>query len=181
MKKIILFNFGMAIVIAGLFGACSKEQKINVGDQDNIARQLKFIPVNESVCVKPVTLNKEVIIIVQWEEWGRAKKECRGWGLCKAEWFPQFKDRIINPHPGNGGAAILEFDLINSQYYFDILLADKPEPRLTLLDLALVVDYDIDIYTQTRLGNDLRINQGIYNYDGSMGTFGGYRIYLDTI
>ena len=181
MKNRILINFGTALLITGIFSACSKEQKVTLSDTDNIAQQLKFVQVNESKKGKPGTLNRERIIIVQWEEWGRAKKDCEGWGLCNAEWFPQFNDMIINPNPIGGGASILEYDHSNNEHYFDIMFASKPPESIPLLSLTLIVDYDIVLDTQTRIGTNLKINQGMYYYDSSIGDHGGYRIYLEII
>lgn len=180
MKKEKLINFGTALLIAGMLGACSKEQKVT-SNLDNIAQQLKFVSVNERIKEKTHLNSREKIIIVQWTEWGRASKDCHGWGLCNAEWFPQFNTMVLNPNPGNGGSSILEIDQSKNKYYFDILLAASPPASISLVNLTLPVDYDIVLNTKTDIGTDLRINQGWYYYDSKMGGFGGFRIYLENI
>ncbi len=180
MKKGKLINFGTALLIAGIFGACSKEQKV-VSNLDNIAQQLKFVSVNERIKEKTLSNSRDKIIIVQWTEWGRASKDCRGWGICNADWFPQFNSMVLNPNPGNGGASILEIDQSKNKYYFDILLAASPPASISLVNLPLTVDEEIVLNTKTDIGTDLKINQGRYYYDSTIGTFGGFRIYLDNL
>lgn len=181
MKKRILFYFGTAVLVAGIFGACSKEQVVKTSDEDNIAQQLKFVQVDERIKEKLLSHSREEIVIVEWDEWGRAKKNCKGFGLCNADWFPHFYEMPTHPNPINGGASILELNHINNKYYFDILMANVPPSSLELIKLTLEIDYDIVLDTQTKIGTNLKINHGMYTYDSSMGAFGGYRIYLDTI
>ena len=181
MNKRIQFYFGAAVLVTGILGGCSKEQVVKTSDEDNIARQLKLVQVDERIKEKSLSHSREEIVIVEWDEWGRAKKNCKGFGLCNADWFPHFYEMPVHPNPINGGASILELNHVNNKYYFDILLANAPPASLELIKLPLVVDYDIVLDTLTQIGNNLKINQGMYYYDSSIGAYGGYRINLDSI
>lgn len=180
MKKQNLLVFGAAVLIAGLFNACSKDQKITVVDQDNIAKQLKFVEVRHRIIEMTNSVRGE-IVVVSWDKWGRTSRNCNGFGLCKPEWWPQPKNTVPNLNPLDGCATILEFDTNNSKYYFDILLSSKPQGSISLPDLNLAVDNDIVLDTHSAIGNDLNIKHGLYSYINSMGSYGGYRIYLETI
>ena len=117
--------------------------------------------------------DKKPIIIVQWDEWGRKKKNCGGWGLCEAEWFP--KEEAVIPPP-NGGASLLEFDETLEKYYIDILLAENAPTGTP----DLKVDEDIELLNiQELTSTPLTIFEGNYELNNSLGEFGGYRIHLN--
>jgi hypothetical protein len=180
MKKQNLLIFGTAVFIAGIFSSCSKEQKVIAFDQDNIAKQLKFVEVKDRIKEMTNSVRGE-IVIVSWDKWGRTSRDCRGFGLCKPVWWPTPEHTVPNVNPLDGCATILELDPNNSKYYFDILLAAKPLGSIPLNELNLAVDNTITLDTQSAIGNDLNIKQGLYTYDSSLGAYGGYRIYLETI
>jgi hypothetical protein len=179
MKTKMLLVYSAAILLAGVYVSCSKDQDIDKVDQHNLDQQLRFVPVSDRIAMKANSLFKEVIIIVTWDEWGRKKKDCKGWGLCNADWFPQFDNAMQNPVKSNGSESILEFDPARQRYYFDILLAENPPAHIPVSELPLVVDEDIVLKLAQEIGNDLSIKQGDYNYDQTLSQFGGYRIYLD--
>jgi len=79
-KKNKLFIIALFATLA-IF-SCSKNDEIDTGyEEELIAQQLKFVDVQTRLNnnYKNESANKDVIIvIVRWDEWGRAKKECRG-------------------------------------------------------------------------------------------------------
>jgi hypothetical protein len=181
MKKIILFYMSVVMIFTALFISCSKENKPTIREQKNISKLLNFVSINDRLKEKENTNNRSFIIIVSWDEWGRKKKDCKGWGLCKAKWFPEFNTKMAIPDPGNGGASIVEYNAIAGKYFFDILLSSPPPPTLLPSDLTFEIDEDILLDYLPEAGTSMKILAGSYIFNGSIGSNGGYRIYLDTI
>ncbi len=177
-KKLLLYASVIAMV--AVYFSCSKNQEVEKEKEINIARQLKFVPVGDRIKERNGDVSRGKIVIVSWNEWGRKKKNCDGWGLCKAKWFPDVNESVQVPDPTEGGASILESDPSNGKYYFDILLADYPPATIPVSELTLIVDEDILLGQSPVLGNDLIIKEGDYEYDSSLRTYGGYRIYLES-
>lgn len=127
------------------------------------------------------------IIIVEWDEWGRAKKNCRGAGLCNATWFPELRT-IAAPGTGNNGggrpdlmhhAVPVKFDKEKRTYYIDIL-ANHPMKSPMAAELeTLPIDEDIVLSTKEVLGLDLVMKAGVYKFDPRLDEFGGFRINLN--
>ncbi|MCF6168773.1 hypothetical protein [Lutibacter sp.] len=137
---------------------------------------LTFVDVNDRIANKQnASKSFAKIIIVRWDEWGRKKKQCNGWGLCNAEWFPQNKSSNFS----SGGATLLEFDNSLDKYYIDILLDKTPPLEIPTDALTLKIDENFDLDVQEIISQNLTFNKGEYFYDNSLSEFGGYRIYLD--
>lgn len=175
MKKLLL----TAIVMLALI-SCSKEvDSTATFDENTIAKRLKFVDVNSRISVKTNAKTKTDILIVEWDEWGRASKLCDGWGLCNADWFPSSSKLASKVTSGNGGASILEFDASKKKYFIDILLAETVPSDIPKEVLTFKIDADFELNVQLAVGQSLTFHQGNYNFDDSLGKFGGYRIYLD--
>ena len=163
--------------------SCSEDNVTSNGyDENSIAKQLKFVDVNTRISGKQNNTQAKAllkIIIVRWDEWGRASKQCRGWGLCNAEWFPKTKKQAQKNTSTNGSATLLEFDNSLNKYYIDILLAETPPSEIPSDALTLKIDKNFELDVQSEISQNLTFNQGDYPYDSSLGEFGGYRIYLD--
>ena len=162
--------------------SCSEDNEtVTSYDENSIAKQLSFVDVNTRITNKQAkgTQSKDFIIIVSWDEWGRASKQCRGWGLCNANWFPQFKRTAQKSTSTNGSATLLEFDDSLNKYYIDILLAETPPTEIPTDALTLKIDENFELEVEDAISQNLTFNQGDYGYDNSLGEFGGYRIYLD--
>ena len=180
MKNALKATIVASIIASTLIISCKKEN-LNPGqtsvsfDENEIENSLKFVDVNERIIkIK----DKKPIVIVQWDEWGRKKKNCDGWGLCEAEWFPEEKSTVIPPP--NGWATILELDKISNKYYIDILLAEKVPNHIPIHVLKLKIDKDIELLNiQDFIPVPLTIYKGDYKVNHSLGKFGGYRIYLN--
>lgn len=127
------------------------------------------------------------IIIVQWDEWGRAKKECMGGGLCNAEWFPEFNERLNPDGSGEGDtppplkdhAFVVKFEESSQNYYIDILVKYPMPSILPITFSVLPIDADIVLDTQNMLGFDLVLSAGQYSFNQGLEPFGGYRVYLN--
>ena len=175
-KKIAVYTLLSAFVLT----SCEDEQVLETYDENTIAQQIKVVDVNERIATEyPETSLRRGLIIVRWEKWGRAKRNCEGWGLCNAEWFPQFKGaRIDATESENGAQTLLEFDEELNQYYIDILLAETPPTDIPSESLTLKIDEDFDLDIEEELAQNLTFVVGDYPYNESLSTNGGYRIYL---
>ncbi|MEN2400945.1 hypothetical protein GKZ90_0014260 [Flavobacterium sp. MC2016-06] len=181
------------------FISCSKDTDSSSIDENSIAGKLKFLNANDRISTNATGKKAEGdIIIVQWDEWGRASKNCGGWGLCNAEWFPiealppleeippideipqlEGKSSKTNILSSTGGSTILEFDSKINKYYIDILLAESAPTDISASSLTFKIDKDFPLDLKSKIGKDLVFHNGSYLFDKSLGNFGGYRIYLD--
>jgi hypothetical protein len=165
--------------------SCSEDNEVvNSYDENSIAKQLSFVDVDTRIANQPSKRVEEVIpivsiVIVEWDEWGRKKKNCDGWGLCNADWFPKQGISNRKSTSTNGGATLLEFDDSMNKYYVDILLAETPPAEIPTEELTLKIDEKFELEVEDAISQNLTFNQGDYGYDNSLGEFGGYRIYLD--
>lgn len=184
----------LALFITAIaFVSCSKENETTSIDENSIASRLKFLSANDRFFANPIGKSAEGdIIIVQWDEWGRASKNCGGWGLCNAEWFPLEEAPAVDEvpelegkasksylSPKNGGSTILEFDSKVNKYYIDILLAEDVPSDVPSASLTFKIDKDFSLDVKNAIGENLIFHTGIYLFDKSLGNSGGYRIYLD--
>lgn len=147
-------------------------------DEKAIEKRLKFLDVKLRIEEKKKNGGDASLIIVSWDEWGRASRKCSGWGLCNADWFPEFKQGG-KPNNPNGGKTLLELDKTNNKYYIDILLADTVPSDILAEALNLTIDADFELSGEQINGKHLTFKKGDYLFSNSLGKFGGYRIYLD--
>jgi len=161
--------------------SCSEDNEVNSFDENAIAKQLSFVDVDTRIANKQSkgTQSRFKIIIVSWDEWGRASRQCRGWGLCNADWFPSAQRRAQKSTSTNGSATLLELDNSLNKYYIDILLAETPPSEIPTDALTLKIDENFELNVKSEISQNLTFNQGDYPYDDSLGEFGGYRVYLD--
>ena len=163
--------------------SCSEDNEaVNSYDENAVAKQLSFVDVDTRIANKQSKGTESrlpILIIVVWDEWGRASKQCKGWGLCNADWFPQFDRSSKKSTSTNGGATLLEFDDSLNKYYIDILLAVTPPAEIPTDALTIKIDENFELEVEDAISQNLTFNQGDYGYDNSLGEFGGYRIYLD--
>lgn len=163
-----------------VFVSCSKDEtESKPFDENTISKKLKFVDVNSRIKTNQKEQNKEAsLIIVSWDEWGRASKNCDGWGLCNADWFPEFKQapRLTNEY---GGSTLLEFDNKNNKFFIDILLSEKAPLNIPNQALTLKIDLNFQLNVKQIVGRNLTFQKGNYDLNNSLGDFGGYRIYLN--
>lgn len=164
------------LLLMGFSISCEKNEETKNIDEDMIASKLTFVDINTRLASFG---DKKPVVIVEWNEWGRKKKKCRGWGLCNAVWFPPPQEKSVSTNP-DGGASILEYDDIQDKYYVDILLAAPVPNDITLEDIILRIDEEIELVDiQTLVSRDLTFPVGSYSLDTSLGNYGGYRIYFN--
>jgi hypothetical protein len=167
MKKLILTFTAIVAIASG----CTKEKS------EDLIPNNQVISSNEDLSI----LAKEpVFIICQWDEWGRASKDCHKWGLCNFEWFPE--GRISNH------SAQIKRDLVSGEYYMDILFTSNSPKAINGIPISsenlpllstLPIDSDITIHTLTSgIGRNLVAKAGTYPFNQSLGNFGGYRIWF---
>ena len=163
------------------FTSCSKDNETTeTYDENAILTQLRFVDVNTRIANMQNAENQSriKIIIVEWDEWGRKRRNCKGQGLCNADWFPKNNRQAKRNTSTNGSATLLEFDSSLNKYYIDILLAETPPVEIPTDALSLRIDEDFELNVEDEISQNLTFNQGDYVYDNSLGEFGGYRIYL---
>ena len=171
-KKITVFTLLSAFVLT----SCKDEQVLETSDENTIAQQIKVVDVNKRIATEyPETSLRKRLIIVRWEKWGRKKVWCNGWGLCRAEWFPELFPgaRIDATESENGAQTLLEFDEELNQYYIDILLAETPPTDIPSESLTLKIDEDFDLDIEEELAQNLTFVVGDYPYNVSLSTNGG--------
>ncbi|MCO4293538.1 hypothetical protein NF867_11750 [Solitalea sp. MAHUQ-68] len=194
--KSLLNGFSTLLIWGLILISCSKEEHFN-DDQYSLEHETiiaktictenasKYF-VNESSIYR--NEKEDGILIVEWEEWGRASKKCGGWGLCNADWFPTSENQIQSQHTENSGQSVLSgttnhstflrYDNQRKQYYIEILLSKPlPIPTPEIL-LSLPIEENFTLNTKMKLGKNITFNKGYYPFNKHLGHFGGYRINL---
>lgn len=182
--KIIYTVFFASLLI---LTSCSKEDSVDLVDsvnEDSIAKELVLVDYSKTnLNARNETATNGKLIIVRWTEWGRKKRNCAGWGLCKAHWFfcvdenNNQVDCFGRNSNSNGYSTPLQFDETDNRYYVDVLLAEPttiPEQSLTLK-----IDENFMLDTSLAIGKDLTFSEGDYVFNRQLGEFGGIRVYLD--
>ncbi|MEI6695180.1 MAG: hypothetical protein WCO13_03840 [Bacteroidota bacterium] len=169
MKKLSLI---ICVLCIGIFlYSCKKESK-SVNTNNKITYQnLNFK--NQATNLNNLKVDEGGGTIVEWDEWGRKKKQCKGWGLCNAVWFPKKDTNRVSNY-----SASLNFDPLTGTYYIDILLSEPMPSPIPEELLNIPIDENFTIFTKEVVGRDLIFETGIYQFNESLDEFGGYRIYL---
>jgi hypothetical protein len=193
MNYFVKLSFVVGIIFTVL--SCAKEDNKKVFDRNTLAQRLNFKTVEIDPKENRDRENDEeldtgstiTITIVTWDEWGRKKKQCKGWGLCNADWFP--KDEEPKESEQNRSykvlsnelkkySSLIEYEKNTDRYYMDILLS-KPLPSDIPTDqIDLVIDEPIELNTKDILSCDLIFNNDNYPFLTNLGDYGGYRLYL---
>ena len=176
MKKTVLILVFVGFIAT--FISCDKEgQNVSLTEKENFNEDL--IPQKLSFQKNNLNpYNRGEIIIVEWDEWGRKKKDCKGWGLCDAVWFPKAEEKSVNSD-FSVYSTILQFDQISQKYFIDILLSEVVPIDIPIELYPLPVDESFIIYTEEAIGRNLIFEEGEYPFDETLGSFGGFRIYLN--
>lgn len=130
--------------------------------------------------------------IVSWDEWGRKRKNCGGWGLCNASWFescPQqvgegeeknIKNKIQKLKSSNGFATKVYVEDSSGRNFIILPLKTALPPTIDIDDISLKIDEDIVLKTEnSSLGRNLTFRSGVYQFNRDIDEFGGYKIYLN--
>ena len=143
-------------------------------EKDEIINTLKFIDVNDRIASVD---DRFSIIIVAWD-WGRESKNCHKCGFCNVEWFPDFKSYNSS---NMEMASILEHDEDTNSYYVDALLSEPLPEDIDPADLTGTIDFDLPLVNaegEDVIQGGLIFEHGIFEFDETLGDFGGYRIFL---
>lgn len=120
------------------------------------------------------------LVKLHWDEWGRAKKDCDGWGLCNFQscWFWQDCWTESFVVPPNGGSGTVEFDDETRNYSLIIELDPTNSIQNDAINSEKVfyVDEDIIEIEPSEGWSKMTIKAGIYSFDSEIGNSGGYSI-----
>ena len=132
------------------------------------------------------------IIICSWDGWGRTSRNCTGFGLCHFEWFPNWKSLFEEKEErGEMDESIITEEVADDPFvaevkedtlgnrYMDIVLAE-PIGASNISNMPSL-NLDTDVFSENPIQNDsletyLVLKQGTYEFDPSLGSYGGYRV-----
>jgi hypothetical protein len=165
MKKVKFLALLMFITLGNAFVSCETSQTNERAIHENL---------NKS---SPVRLQ---IIYITWDEWGRASKECSGWGLCNMTSCTfcclDENDNIV-PCPKNNEslqnkmAGSVEIDLDSNEGFLYIELDN------TKTDQNEAIVNGKEFFIDQDISNDgITLHQGVYQYDATIGLRGGYKV-----
>ncbi len=119
-------------------------------------------------------------IIVSFDSWGNKNHGCRGWGLCNAEWLYCTHNNVPVGCLGKSNVinTTIQYESTTNKYYIDILLSEAMNTTASDTYAFLPIAEDIDLNLDKSLGINSFIPQGNYPFNSSLGTYGGYRIFL---
>ena len=144
---IILFMFFIGLV------SCNKEKDLI---KDNL---------NETTHNETNKTKRKVIYYATWDEWGRAKKDCDGWGLCNFVdcWF------CDNGESNYSGIIDLNVNDTLGQLIIELNPADELQNEAIKQKKIFYIDQDI-------INNIATIHSGEYLFDPNVGEIGGYKV-----
>ncbi|GAY28198.1 hypothetical protein PvtlMGM1_1498 [Prevotella sp. MGM1] len=175
---------------------------------DEVARTFKYMSLNDQLALNNSQTrtdkvnpdysekNNVTIVICRWSEWGRTSRNCRGFGLCNFEWFPKntkltYDKKYVTTYLQQDENGKKFVDLFLSEPLKDINPEEIPNLHI---DCNLTGTYDkihADKIELDSIGNpvyaghiekmptSLTMKKGDYQYNPSLGTNGGYRIYFE--
>jgi len=116
-----------------------------------------------------------------WDEWGRAKKNCKGWGLCNYNgcWFCCTDGGVIVDCDSTTkvqNSATIIIDKETNQGFFIIEL----DPLIEIQNDAIINEKIFYIDEDIIEGNTI-LHKGEYNFDIQVGKHGGYRLNITAI
>lgn len=132
-------------------------------ESESLNSQVENSSLNEST-VDNSTTAKKVIFYASWDEWGRASRDCDGWGLCNfySCWFCE--------EPGQYSGKVEVDDITNEGFlYITLDPTESIQNDAILGESIFYVDEDIDNSIAT-------IHRGEYDFDSTIGEYGGYKI-----
>jgi len=167
---------------------------MNDDKMSDLARNLEFMPLSQRISelhqnhINKITPSRNgqqggvdktdiTIVIVAWD-WGRPKRECKGFGFCNVVWFPDFKEKDIDNNFENN-ASVLEVDSVG-RLYTDLILS-KPIDTSNLSKIpSLAIDMPLIARDTSNIHNDttLIVPKGSVQFNPNIGNYGGYRVFL---
>jgi len=130
--------------------SCEKEDAVSTTDAKS----------NNSLFAKPV------IYYATWDEWGRAKRGCDGWGLCNYTDCWLCDDGM----PATNWAPVI-YDDQTGEGTMNISL--RPEVEIEHYAIAHHSPFNVDADI---VNPGSTLHAGVYQFDPSVGEHGGYKI-----
>lgn len=199
-------NFFYLMLAALGFVACSHNEDLGTLVPENEIPSFKFETL-KSHQAKNVTRSADdevvendnqedpeeiTIIICSWDEWGRTSRNCRGFGLCHFQWFPDWNSLVEETEEREDMAeSIITEEVADDPFvaevkedtlgnrYMDIVLAE-PIGASNISNMPSL-NLDTDVYSENPIQNDsletyVVLKQGTYEFNPSLGSYGGYRV-----
>lgn len=107
---------------------------------------------------------KKVIFYASWDEWGRSSKNCAGWGLCNfySCWFCEPKGKY---------SGKVEVDDVTKDGTLFIELNPTESIQNTAITEQSPFYIDNDIINENAI-----LHKGEYQFDNTIGEYGGYKV-----
>ena len=116
------------------------------------------------------------IYYAEWDEWGRKKRDCRGWGLCNYVdcWFCCIENGVIvdcddGEKVKNSGTFIIDVDTNTGFLIIELDPDIVIQNEAIIAQKTLFVDEDI-VYPKSE------VLKGDYIFDQTVGENGGYKL-----
>lgn len=124
-------------------------------------------PAKQNQNENQTTANKWYLFYATWDEWGRASKNCKGWGLCN---FDSCWSCDINDRPGGHRGKVFYNDE-TGEGTLTIALDFTEEIQAEAIKWQLPFTIDEDI-----VRDKVTLRKGIYLFEPKVGEHGGYLI-----
>lgn len=182
-RKLTLSLFVTTLLIVPVFMTNCTKNAEQVIDEDSVASRLSFKKIsNEEIITKSGSKDASAVIVrIEFDEFGRTSRNCKGWGLCNYEiiWFPKDESKSLVTNNDYRYSFPIFHDTNMNRFYIEILL-DKPVPNdLPLDDFPLKVDELMVLDSYKIFNKDLFILNGDYRFNRNLGDYGGFVIYLE--
>ncbi|MFT4061961.1 MAG: hypothetical protein QM642_06350 [Edaphocola sp.] len=166
MKKLILTTTAVTVGLFGMtmFYSCQKESTEITDSTSKANEPMQIMSSSESSTeMSSITLEWRWI----WDEWGRAKRDCAGGGLCNFRRDPE--------QQGNNVASFKQspfFQDENGSYYVEVWVDED----LVFEDSSKKLYIDEDIINVGSDGITVVAPKGEYPINMSLGVYGAYEI-----
>ncbi len=153
MKKI--FSLLIVLVFFSFYIiSCENEDK-----QSSIVSDYSTFNLNEN--------HKWCLYYCEWDEWGRASRDCKGWGLCN--FYDCWNCNIDNKNGKYQGKVL--FDDITREGFLIIELDILDDIQKYAIENNEIFSIDEDINNPNSI-----LHKGQYQFDSTIGLHGGYKI-----
>lgn len=160
-----LFFSGLVII------ACTKNEQSEISNVEAVSQSAtKSSSAN-------IAEREFHIFYASWDEWGRTRKNCEGWGLCNAVscWFccTDDKGNIVsckdNQRIPKSGIVTIDAETLEGELVIELDPSFEDQNNAITNALELFIDEDL----QTE---DFTILSGIYDFNPEIGNSGGYKV-----
>lgn len=166
-----LFAIGTVIILlTTIYISCKKgtDQNGNTLTKEEILQSSQSSTGNEQ---------RYHIYYASWDEWGRARRNCDGWGLCNFQscWFCCTDDhnQIVNCQTQqrieNAGKITIDDQTKDGDMTIELHPSIQIQNDAITQRLTLYIDQDLE-------NAEFIIRAGEYIFDQQIGSFGGYRL-----